>query len=126
MGYLLTNACGVSSFACNIRNWTARSLTRTLKHNHWDAEALARDVVVNPVLAPGDKYQLLAPLGFHMQSVQPWRGRRWAEAHYIVVGYVVRQCDETSPQTPGIVEVMELASGELRDGFCGIGSQCVT
>ena len=58
-----------------------------------------------------------------MQRVQPGRGRRRAETKYIVVGHVVRHRDETCLQILGIVEVKELASGKLRDGFRGIGAQ---
>src|ERR1700689_4913298 len=60
-----------------------------------------------------------------MQRVQPGRRRSWAETHQIVVRYVIRQRDETCPQTLSIVEVMELASGKLRYGIRGIGAQRV-
>src|SRR5580704_15828380 len=58
-----------------------------------------------------------------MQRVQPGRGCCRAETQYIVVGHVVRHRDETRLQIPGIVEVEELASRELRDRFCGLGAQ---
>src|ERR1019366_9027634 len=90
------------------------------------AEVLARRFVFNPVFASGVYEQLRTALRLHMQRMQAGRGRCRAETQYIVVGHVVRQRDETCLQIPSIVEVKELASGELRDGFCGLGAQRIT
>src|SRR5580658_9079672 len=74
---------------------------------------LARRVLVNPVFASGGYQQLRSTLGLHLQCVQSGRGSCRAETQCIVVGHVVRQRDETCLQILGIVEVKELASGEL-------------
>jgi hypothetical protein len=84
---------------------------------------LVRRVVVDPVFASGGYHQLRTTLGLHMQRVQSGRGRCRAETKCIVVGHVVRHRDETCLQILGIVEVKELAAGELRDRFCGLGAQ---
>src|SRR5580658_4183567 len=60
-----------------------------------------------------------------MKRMRSGRGRCRAETQYVIVGHIVRQRDETSLQVLGIVEVKELASGELRDRFCGLGAQRV-
>src|SRR5579863_657148 len=88
-----------------------------------NARVLMRRVVVNPVLAAGVQQQKRTPLSLHAQRMQPGRRRRRAETQYIVVGHVVRDRDETRLQILGIVEVKELASGELRDGFRSLGAQ---
>ena len=58
-----------------------------------------------------------------MQRVQPGRERRWVEAQNIVIGHVAGDRDQTGLQVLGIVEVKELASGELCDGCSGVSAR---
>jgi hypothetical protein len=58
-----------------------------------------------------------------MQRVQAGRKRSRAETQHIVVRHIVGYRDETCLQILVLVKMKELASGEMRDCFRGIGPE---
>src|SRR5215472_2825976 len=93
---------------------------RSVRHEH---RVLVSRLTVHPIFTSGPDHQAGTIFDPQMQSVQAGLSRSRAETEHIVVRQIVGYRDKTCLQILFPEKLNELASGELRDRFGGVGPE---